>query len=78
MAVIWMVRLLQVYLALGVVFGFAFVGRGARRMDPAARTGTWGFRVLIFPGAVALWPLLFYRWRAAARRTDRAAEGTSA
>ncbi len=52
------VQSLGVYLAVGVLFGLAFVAIGANRIDPAAREGSWGFRVLIFPGSVALWPLL--------------------
>lgn len=53
---------LAVYLALGVVFAVAFVWKGAAAIDPAARAGTWGFRVMIFPGAVLLWPALARRW----------------
>ena len=53
---------LAAYLALGVVFAIAFVAKGAAAIDPAARDGTWGFRVMIFPGAVLLWPALARRW----------------
>ncbi len=58
---------LGAYAALGVVFALAFVTRGAQRIDPAAHTGTPGFRAAIFPGAVALWPLLLRRWWACGR-----------
>jgi hypothetical protein len=58
----WLLSLFGVYLALGVVFAVPFVIRGAGRIDPAAREGSWGFRLLIFPGTVALWPLLARRW----------------
>jgi hypothetical protein len=58
----WLVILLGAYAALGLVFAVAFVIRGAGRVDPAAREGTWGFRLLILPGSVALWPLLARRW----------------
>jgi hypothetical protein len=50
------------YLAAGLVFALAFVTAGVQRVDPAARDGTWGFRLLILPGAAALWPLLLARW----------------
>ena len=73
-----------IYVAVGVIFALVFVTRGAGHIDPNAREGTWGFRALIFPGSVALWPLLAWRWaksngsppqernahRAAARRGD--------
>ena len=51
-----------VYLALGVAFAVPFVLVGVGRLDPDARQGTWGFRALIFPGTVLLWPLLARRW----------------
>jgi hypothetical protein len=58
----WLVALAALYAAIGVVFAAAFVWKGAGKIDPAAGGGTWGFRVLIFPGAAALWPLLARRW----------------
>jgi hypothetical protein len=53
---------LGVYLGCGVVFAPLFLLRGAARMDPHARGGTWGFRLMILPGVVFLWPLLLRRW----------------
>ncbi len=58
----WSINILAVYAVLGVVFAIAFVWKGAGKIDPAARDGSLGFRMLIFPGAVALWPLLARRW----------------
>ena len=51
-----------VHLSLGVAFALPFVHWGVGRIDPDAREGTWGFRVLILPGAALLWPLLLVRW----------------
>jgi hypothetical protein len=61
MAAVFLI-LLASYLALGFVFALAFVCFGAGRIDPHAAHGTWGFRLLIIPGAAALWPLLLSRW----------------
>lgn len=58
----WLVGLTGIYAGLGTFFAIAFCLKGAGRVDEAAREGTWGFRVLIFPGAAALWPLLLKRW----------------
>src|SRR3990172_6038883 len=58
----WGVRLCSAYLLAGLIFAIPFVLVGAGRIDPAARHGTWGFRLLILPGAAALWPLLAWRW----------------
>lgn len=56
--------LLVAYFALGALFAVWFCWRGARRIDPHADRVSWGFRVLIFPGSTALWPLLLHRvWR---------------
>ena len=52
----------EIYLALGVLFAVAFVALGVGTIDPAARGGTPGFRVLIVPGSALLWPLLLRRW----------------
>jgi len=51
-----------IYLAIGLAFAVPFAMRGARRIDPAASSGTVGFRLLILPGATLLWPWMLYRW----------------
>lgn len=58
----WLVRVFELYLLCGVLFAVPFAWRGAPKLDPVAREGTWGFRLLILPGAMALWPLLLRRW----------------
>jgi hypothetical protein len=50
------------YAGIGVAFAIAFAARGAGVVDPAARGAPVGFRLLLIPGAVALWPLLGVRW----------------
>ena len=57
-----LVLLLLAYLGFGLVFAVPFVFKGANRIDPVALAGTWGFRLIILPGVVALWPLLLRRW----------------
>lgn len=53
-------------LAPGIPFAIWFVLVGAGRLDPAARQGSVGFRLLLVPGSVLLWPLLL--WRTLTRR----------
>lgn len=60
-AVVFLI-LLGLYLACGLVFAIPFVLIGVKKIDPHAMHGSWGFRVLIVPGAMALWPLLLQRW----------------
>jgi hypothetical protein len=52
----------EIYLGLGLVFALCFAFAGAGRIDPAARSSTPGFRLLIVPASAALWPLLARRW----------------
>ena len=51
-----------VYLALGAVFGVAFLARGLEVVDPAARGTGFGFRAILIPGILGLWPYLLLRW----------------
>jgi len=61
-----LVSALGIYLGAGALFALVFVfGGGLGRVDPTARAGTLGFRLLILPGVAALWPLLAWRWRSA-------------
>jgi hypothetical protein len=53
--------LLAIYFGLGALFGVWFCAVGVWRIDLHARLGSWGFRVAIFPGVTALWPLLLLR-----------------
>lgn len=58
----WIARAATAYIAVGVLFSVPFVAYGVSRVDPVARTSTWGFRLMILPGSVALWPVLLRRW----------------
>ena len=50
--------LITAYLLAGVLFAIPFAWRWSARLDPAAAGGTLGFRLLILPAAVLLWPWL--------------------
>lgn len=50
------------YVLCGLLFAIPFALVGTAMIDPLARKGSWGFRILIIPGTVALWPLLASRW----------------
>ena len=50
------------YGAIGVIFATAFVSRGVFVLDQAAIGAPRTFRALIFPGCVALWPVLLTKW----------------
>lgn len=50
------------YLLAGIAFAIPFVLVGVGKIDSHAARGTWGFRLLILPGCIFLWPLLARRW----------------
>jgi hypothetical protein len=50
------------YLLCGLIFVIPFVLAGVGAIDPHAAHGSWGFRLLIIPGTMFLWPLLARRW----------------
>lgn len=57
-----LVAVVAVYAAVGLLFAAGFVTMGVGRIDPSATHAPIGFRLLIVPGTVALWPLLAIRW----------------
>jgi len=52
---------LVAYALAGAIVAVAFVVLGLRRVVPHASV-TVGARLLLLPGAVALWPLVLARW----------------
>lgn len=54
---------LGAYFACGILFAIVFALAGAKKVDPHAAHGSWGFRLLVIPGAAAFWPLLLRRWK---------------
>jgi len=58
----FLVDALAVYGLAGVVFAAAFVTAGIQRVDPVAEHAPLSFRLIVIPGAAALWPLLLTRW----------------
>ena len=54
---------IEVYLALGVLFSIPFVIKGITVIDPdGAQETKWTFRVIIIPGTIIFWPVLLKKW----------------
>ena len=62
-----MIALIGLYVAVGLAVGLAFVTFGVTRVLPEPAPVTLGARVLLFPGAAALWPYVLMRWVKARR-----------
>jgi hypothetical protein len=58
---------LALYAAAGIAIGIAFVLFGVTRVLPEPAPVTAGARILLFPGAAALWPYVLMRWLKSAR-----------
>jgi hypothetical protein len=56
-----------VYVLCGLAVGVPFVLGGVDRVDEGARGASLGFRLLILPGTIALWPLMATKWIKAPR-----------
>ncbi len=52
------------YGAAGLLFALLFLSLGLRRIDNGAKGAGVGFRLLILPGLIALWPVMLIRWLA--------------
>jgi len=53
---------LAAYGVTGALFAALFVTLGIQRVDPVAQHAPLGFRLIVFPGVAALWPVLLTRW----------------
>ena len=53
---------LALYAAAGVVMAAGFLVFGVTRVLPEPAPVTLGARILLFPGAAALWPYVLIRW----------------
>ena len=59
---------IEFYLLIGFVFAAWFAWRGAQRLDSAAANGSLGFRLLLIPQTVVIWPLPLLRLLAGGRQ----------
>jgi hypothetical protein len=65
---IFLLSALAVYGAFGTLFALAFVFIGVGKVDATARGATPGFRLIIIPGAILLWPILLRKWLTAVKK----------
>lgn len=56
------IYVIAAYLAVGLVAALAFVSFGVTRLLPHPAPVSFGARILLIPGAAALWPYVLLRW----------------
>lgn len=54
--------ILAAYIALGVLFVVPFQLKGLQKIDEGIHGSTIGFRIIIIPGCILLWPVLLQKW----------------
>jgi hypothetical protein len=59
--------IVAVYALIGVLFAVPFVVFGVGQVDSAAIGAPIGFRLMILPGTIALWPIMARQWRTASK-----------
>ena len=69
-----LVKVAAVYVACGLFVAVLFLARWCKTFDPSAAHGSWGFRVLVVPGIIVLWPVILVKVRAVARGGSAAGE----
>lgn len=60
-----------IYLGAGFIFAVLFVLKGASAIDEGAARAGWGFRLIILPGSILLWPYLCRKWIRVAGKNHR-------
>jgi len=55
--------IIGVYLLVGLVFCVALLIIGLPDMDPSTRKSGFGFKLIIVPGILVFWPILWKKWK---------------
>lgn len=63
MIAVIIVWLAFIYIIAGAVFAVAFLLRGIYVIDETAKGGSIGFKLIILPGVIVLWPVLLRQWK---------------
>lgn len=58
--VTWILRCCTLYILIGIIFAIYFVWRGVDKLDEAAQGAKRLTSALWFPGALLLWPVLWW------------------
>jgi len=66
-----LILMVLLYTCMGLLVAIAFVSRGSRHFGVASHAAGIGFRIIILPAAVALWPIIAARWTGVVRMGGR-------
>jgi len=51
------------YLVVGALFTPFFIAHGLHKIDEGTQGASLGFKIIIIPGCIMLWPVLLVKWR---------------
>ena len=54
---------ISIYLVIGFLYYVAFIFKWAAQLDENAKGASVGFKLLLLPGTLVLWPVLFLKWK---------------
>lgn len=57
-----LLAVLSIYLVAGLLFVIPFLVKGIHTIDETAEGSSAGFYIMIIPGVLLLWPLLWKKW----------------
>ncbi|MDX2305041.1 MAG: hypothetical protein NW226_19685 [Microscillaceae bacterium] len=60
--IIILLSFLALYFVIGFVFALFFIFKGLSVVDPDAAEAGWGVKLLLFPGSIAFWVILWRKW----------------
>ena len=64
------ISLLGVYLLIGLLFSIPFYLQGMKKVDAETQQSGMVFKLIIFPGILAFWPVLLNKWRKASNQSS--------
>jgi len=57
--------IVALYFVAGILFAIFFLTKGIQKVDPSTNGSGLGFRLIIIPGVITLWPVLLMKWKKA-------------
>ena len=66
--VLFLVYALQLYIIIGVIISVLIQKKGLQQIDSSVKGAGFWFRLITFPGMVALWPIMLSNWIKALKR----------
>ena len=68
--VLFLVYALQIYIIIGVIISVLIQIRGLQQIDSSTKGAGFWFRLITFPGMVALWPVMLSSWIKALKKAS--------